>query len=231
MVAVKSSKRQLRAAETRRRMLAAAYELFVENGYGATSMPAIAERAGVAVQTLHFTFHTKARLLTEVVEVYAAGAEGAPPVMERKWAREAVTTRDPHRALALVIEHGTDIYGRVAPLEPAAIAAAGVDREFAAVWHAIADGRHRGMRRFIEAIEALGALKPGLTVDRATDIFTTVHSHEVFLSLTVRCGWTLAELKAWEYDMLCRELLGKAPAGARRRGAAGLSYADRLTAM
>src|SRR5215472_1800203 len=117
MIAVKPSKRQLRAAETRRRMRAAAYELFTTDGYGATSMPAIADRAGVAVQTLHFTFHTKARLLAEVVEVYSAGEEAAPPVMEREWAREALTTRDPYRALALVLEHGTDIYARVAPLE------------------------------------------------------------------------------------------------------------------
>ena len=63
MCAVKKISRQERAATTRRRMLDAAYDLFCEQGFRATTMDAIAQRAGVAVQTLYFTFHTKDALL------------------------------------------------------------------------------------------------------------------------------------------------------------------------
>ena len=65
MVAVK---RQAKAAATRARIIANAYALFCENGYRATTMDLIARRAGVAVQTVYFTFHTKDDLLKAVFE-------------------------------------------------------------------------------------------------------------------------------------------------------------------
>jgi AcrR family transcriptional regulator len=205
-------------------MLRAAYELFCERGYQPASMAAIAERAGVAVQTLHFTFHTKGRLLNEVVWVYSAGEPEPRPVMERPWMVEALATRDPRRILALVMEHGTDIYARVAPLEPAVLAASFVDAEVADAWSAHSQGRRRGMRQFIETIDSRGDLAPGLTVDRATDIVFTIHSHEVFLGLTAGCGWSLPEYKAWQYENLCHHVLGDRSPAARRRAASGLSF-------
>lgn len=222
------SKRQLRAAETRRVMLAAAYDLFVQQGYVATSMASIAEQAGVAVQTVHFTFHTKARLLAEVVEVYSAGEAGPSPVMERAWVREALESTDPFRALAVVIEHGVEIYARIAALEPAATEAASLDTEFAASWQATADGRHAGQRRIIEALNRLGALRPGLSVARATDILTTINSHAVFLSLRVRCGWPLAECKGFLYETLATQLLAGASPARLRKAVAGLTYAGHV---
>ena len=52
------SKRREKAAATRERMLRAAIEVFAEQGYGGARMADIAARAGVAVQTLYFVFHT-----------------------------------------------------------------------------------------------------------------------------------------------------------------------------
>jgi len=211
-------------------MLAAAYDLFVRQGYAATSMAAIAEKANVAVQTVHFTFHTKARLLVEVIEVYAAGTAGAPPVMERPWTREALESPDPFRTLALVMEHGVDIYERIAALEPAATAAATLDGEFAVRWQAISDGRHAGQRRVIEHLDALGALRPALSIDRATDVLTTINSHAVFLSLRVRCGWELSQCKAFLFETLAIRLLEGATPLRLRKATAGLSYAEELAA-
>lgn len=209
-------------------MRAAAYDLFARQGYVATSMASIAEQAGVAVQTVHFTFHTKARLLAEVVEVYAAGEAGPTPVMERAWVREALKSTDPFRALGLVIEHGVEIYARIAALEPAATEAASLDAEFAASWQATADGRHAGQRRFVEALDRLGALRPRLSVARATDILTTINSHAVFLSLRVRCGWPLIECKGFLYETLANQLLAGASPARLRKAVGGLSYASHV---
>lgn len=211
-------------------MLAAAYDLFAQQGYVATSMAAIAEQARVAVQTIHFTFHTKARLLVEVMEVYAAGTAGARPVMQRPWVYEALESHDPFRTLALIMEHGIDIYERIAALEPAAIAAATVDGEFAARWQAISDERHAGQQRLIEHLDQLGALRRGLSVDRATDILTTINSHAVFLSLRVRCGWELTHCKAFLFDTLAVRLLEGATTERLRKAAAEFSYGQQLVA-
>lgn len=210
-------------------MLAGAYELFVEQGYVATSMGAIAEKSGVAVQTVHFTFHTKARLLSEVIETYAAGEAGATPVMQRAWIRDVLEASDPFRSLAIAMEHGVDIYERIAALEPAAIAAATLDGEFAARWQELSDGRHAGQRRVVEHLDELGALQPGLSIDRATDILTTINSHAVFLSLRVRCGWPLQVCKAFLLETLAAALLAGTSPKRLRKAAAGLSYADQLS--
>jgi TetR/AcrR family transcriptional regulator, regulator of autoinduction and epiphytic fitness len=72
MVSVKGSKatvklsRRESARATQWRMVKAAYHLFSDQGYAATTMAQIAEAAGVAIQTLYFTFHSKAALLPRV---------------------------------------------------------------------------------------------------------------------------------------------------------------------
>lgn len=65
-------KRGDKARETRRRIIDAAAELFVEQGYGATKLQEIADRAGVAVQTIYFVFRNKPSLLKELVDVAIA---------------------------------------------------------------------------------------------------------------------------------------------------------------
>ena len=67
-------------------MLAAAYDLFCELGFRAATMDAIAERAGVAVQTLYFTFHTKDELVQAVHEWTVLGDDPVAPPLQ-SWYR------------------------------------------------------------------------------------------------------------------------------------------------
>jgi TetR/AcrR family transcriptional regulator of autoinduction and epiphytic fitness len=233
MNAVKSSgsSRRDRARATRARMVAAAYRLFCDQGYMAATMDAIAVEAGVAVQTLYFTFHTKGELLAEVVQVTAAGEPNAPPVMERPWMVEAMSSKNPYRLVALVCEHGVDIYRRMAPLTPAIRGAASLDPEIDELWQGIARQRRSGMSRALETLSRLTPLHPD-SLERATDIMFTLNSHETFLELTVGSGWSLEEFKAWLYRTLCEQLL-PSTTPARREGplqaaAQGLSFAALL---
>src|SRR5690242_15169508 len=219
--------RKERARETRRRMLAAARKLFADNGYVPTTMAAIAEEAGVAVQTVHFTFHTKADLLQELIRVVSAGEDDPKPVMDREWAQEAMAAADPQRSLALMAEYGTEIFRRVAPLRKAIETAASVDAEVAALWRSIAVARRGGIKRIFAAMDSRGELDPKLGPDRATDIASVIHSHEAFLGLTVLGGWSVEEYKAWSYQTLCDQLLAHRPATRRpnrRASAAGLTF-------
>jgi TetR/AcrR family transcriptional regulator of autoinduction and epiphytic fitness len=222
--------RRERARQTRRRMLAAAYDLFVEQGYAPVTMSQIAARAHVAVQTLHFTFHTKAELLQEVIQVYSAGEDDPEPVMDRGWMAEVLATPNPHRQLALMVEHGVEIYRRMAALSPAIAAAATVDADVAAMWRGIAHARRAGMARMIETLAGKAPLRVGLYPERATDLMFVLNSHETFLGLTVGAGWTIEAYKAWLYLTLTDQLLQPAPRGKRVNAAAGLSYAAELAA-
>jgi AcrR family transcriptional regulator len=62
---------------TRDRLLRAAQELIEDGGYGAASVAAIAERAGVAAGTLYRHFESKEQLFVEVFRAVCAGEERA----------------------------------------------------------------------------------------------------------------------------------------------------------
>src|SRR5687768_5265272 len=100
-------------------------------------MDAIAQRAQVAVQTVYFVFHTKGELLRALTESTAAGSSDPRPVPEQSWFLEAQEASDPTRAVALVVENGTDVLSRLAPLIEAIRTASPSDRDLAD-WYASA---------------------------------------------------------------------------------------------
>ena len=60
--------RQVQAAETRIRIARAARRLFAAQGYGATSIDAIAKEAGVATRTVYSAFGTKREILSLICD-------------------------------------------------------------------------------------------------------------------------------------------------------------------
>lgn len=195
-----------RTRQTRSRMLDSARELFVANGYAATTMDRIAEHAGVAVQTLYYTFQTKGQLLCEVVDVTAAGEDAPSPVARRPWMQEMLSATSGQRILALGVEHGTDIFERAAPLWPAVTAAA-ADPRVERYWREVAAERRAGQGRMVARIDALGALRQGLGADRATDLVVVLFGHDVFRGLVIEAGWSVADYKAWLFSTLVHQLL------------------------
>ena len=77
--------RAARARETRQRMVDAARRLFVERGYLPTTMSAIAQVAGVAIQTLYLSFGSKAGGLAATLDTTNAGDDAPVPVLDRPW--------------------------------------------------------------------------------------------------------------------------------------------------
>lgn len=203
--------RRDKAKTTRTRIVQRAYELFCEQGYASTTMEAIANSAQVATQTVYYIFGTKARLLQEVTEVAAAGEDEPPPVMERAWMIEAFSEADPRRGIALAVEHGVDIYDRVARLGPALRAAASIDPDVEAYWRGVTEARRQGMSQFIASLAERGSLREGRTVAEAGDIHFVLHSHETFLGFTRGCAWSTEDYKAWLYQTLCQQLLRDDP--------------------
>ena len=177
------------------------------NGYAATTMEQIAGEAEVAVQTLYYTFRSKGQLLREVSESTAAGEDDAPPVAERPWMRQLLSAESGQRVLALVVEHGTDIYDRVAPLWPAVHAAAAADPEVGRYWQSVAAGRRAAQRQIVARLAELKALRHGLDVNRATDLVVVLLGHDVYRGLVRDADWTVVAYKAWLFTTLVQQLL------------------------
>jgi AcrR family transcriptional regulator len=195
-----------RARNTRRRILDSACELFVDQRYFETTMEQIATRAGVAVQTVYYTFRTKGQLLCEVMEFTAAQQDAPLPVAQRPWMRESLGSSSAQRALALAVEHGVDIYERAAPLWPAMNAAAAADPDVEQYWRDVAAKRRAGQARLVARLSELGALRDGLQPAHATDLVVVLFGHHVFRGL-MEAGWTVPAYKAWLFPTLVQQLL------------------------
>jgi TetR/AcrR family transcriptional regulator of autoinduction and epiphytic fitness len=203
---VKPETRRERAARTRFRIAKAAGDLFAEEGYAGTTIEAVAHRAGVAVQTVYFVFHTKPQLLVESVQIAGGGSEGGSEVMARAWIQEVIAAPDGARRLALAIEHGSLIYQRLAPLWPAILAAL-AEPEVREAWERIVRGRREGMRRIVDLMASRHELRSGLDPSIASDILFGLHRHELYLAFTHEAGWTFDRYRAWTYATLCDQLL------------------------
>jgi TetR/AcrR family transcriptional regulator of autoinduction and epiphytic fitness len=188
-------------------MIRSARELFVAQGYAVTTMEQIAVQAGVAVQTVYYTFKTKGQLLSEVVEETAAGEDGPTPPAQRAWVTEMLSASVAQRVLALGVEHGTAIYERVAPLWAAVGAAASTDPNIDDYWGGVTIRRRDGQRAMVSRIAELGELRSDLDIERATDLVVVLAGHDVYRGLVQQAGWSLPAYKAWLFTTLVQQLL------------------------
>lgn len=201
----KTGTRRERAAATRRRMIAAAIEVFTEAGYAGARMPEIAARAGVAVQTLYLGFHTKAELLQACYEFAVLGPERVPPPDQPFWSEIAAATSG-RQALAAFVGGNTAIAERVSAIEEVARAALREPDAVAVVTHN-ERLRREGYREVVLSLSKRFGLRAELDAERATDILLLLAGPGPFLTLQ-RCGWDVAAYQSWLTDALASQLLG-----------------------
>jgi AcrR family transcriptional regulator len=202
MAEVKVS-RQEKAAATRSRMVDAAYDSFCTLGYRATTMAAIAERAGVAVQTLYFTFHTKDALLQEVHNRTVLGDDGRQP-NQQSWFADATAQPKVDRTVSLIVEGVSTILGRVAPLLPVFHAVAADPA--GAVFLKGEDRRRRGMRELAGLVLAKPGARTAIEVAAAADLLYVLLGPEIYRSFVIELGWSTQAWVDWTTNALVREL-------------------------
>jgi AcrR family transcriptional regulator len=204
-----SSRRREQAAATRLEILEAAQRLFERDGYTATTMAAVATEAGVALKTVYLAFETKAGLLRALWHLRLRGDEDDVPIAERQWYRDVLAEPDPERQLRLGARNARLVKGRAANLMRAMRDAAGADVDSAALWRRIQDDFLANQRAVVDAIDAKGALAPGLDAARAADILWTLNHPDVWHLLVGERGWTPEEWEQWFADAACAQLLGR----------------------
>jgi len=203
-----SPTRRERARATRRRIIAAAYTRFCDHGYAGTTMVEVAAAAGVAVQTVYFTFHTKAELLAGAYEYAVLGDADPRPPAAQPWYAAARDESDRHRALALLAGGVAEIVARAAPLESVVRATASSDPDAAEVWAYHERLRTDGYRGMVELLSAKAPLAPGVGLTTATDLFLLYLGPHPYRGLVVDHGWTRDAWLAWAIRAIDRELFG-----------------------
>ncbi|MDT7726677.1 MAG: hypothetical protein QOI21_3253 [Actinomycetota bacterium] len=200
-------KRGEQARRTRRRIIDAGAVLFIENGYAATTLDQVAQRAGVAVQTVYFHFGNKRTVLKEAVDVAAVGDDEPIPLLDRPWVVQIRAESEPRRIVELWVHYGRDIFKRVAPIMRVVRDAAAMDPDMAEQWETNQLQRATAFGVLAQLLADKDALKPGMSVTEATDIIFTLLSIEVYLLLTVTRGWTPARWEPWVVSALTDSLL------------------------
>lgn len=200
------NKRAEKARQTRRRMLAAARELFVERGYGATALQDIADRAGVAVQTIYFTFGNKRSLLKELVDTTIAGDDEPVATMDRPWFRAAVATDTAEAHLRAHVSGTRTILDRVAEIIKMVEAAAAMDPEITGLWPQGADPRYTVQSAAAEALMTKPGARAEVSAEEAADVLYSLLSPELYLQFVRERGWSPDRWERWVLDTLRSQL-------------------------
>lgn len=195
-----------KARQTRRKILDAASALFVDQGYGATTLQEVAKEAGVAVQTIYFVFGNKRTLLKELVDVTIAGDDEPVATMDRPWFREALDKPTATAHLRAHITGTRAVLQRVARITEMLAAASATDPDVAALRTGTTDPRYTVQAAAAASLTAKPGSRPDVTPAHAADLLYALLSTEMYLLLVRERGWTPDQWEEWTYATLCPQL-------------------------
>ncbi|GIH02648.1 TetR family transcriptional regulator [Rhizocola hellebori] len=196
-------------------MLDAAAKLFVDPGYAATALTAVAAEAGVAVQTVYAAFGSKRQLLSELVDVTVAGDDEPVPLPDRPFAVEIRALADPRAKLTRFAQHLTQVHARQADVMLALAGAATADPDAAEIWQKHVDDRRRGMSMFGRELLATGQLRPEHDADSVADILWLAMDFRNYDWLVRRRGWSSEQFERWYVDTVIAALCPEPPTAHR----------------
>ena len=196
---------------TQWRIVKAAYTLFCVQGYTDTTMAQIGEAAGVAVQTVYFVFHTKAALLSRAYEFAVGGEHERLPPQQQPWYAAMASEADLMQALRHLVTGVGEIMRRVTPLVLAARVAADGDPETARVVASSEQLRAEGYGEALELLRANAELRPGLTVERATDLLLLLIGMDAYHVLVEGRGWSHEEWVDWTVAAVAEQIFSRRP--------------------
>ena len=192
-----NSRRQAQVRATRLKVIEAAKRLFTEHGYPTTTIEAIAEAADTPLPTLYRLFGSKRALLAAVLDTSFGGDDRPIAFGDRPAARAAVAAPDPAAMVNAFARIAREFMDRSSAIQHVLATAAQVDPEAAELQAEIRRQRYTGQSRIVAALDARGALDPGLDTAEAADIVYAMMSPDVHWILTVERGWPADRYERW----------------------------------
>lgn len=197
----RSAYRQQQAAATRDRIARAARALFVRDGYGATSIEAVAREAGLGVRTVYSVYGTKREILSAICErwIEQSGA--------RERAGEVFAEPDPRLRVVIAAEWLTRLYATDFDVVLMFEAATDESAETRELLRSKLAGRNEVMDAMIASLD--GALTVG--VGDAQAVFRAYAAPGVYRELVHDAGWSTERFSAWVAAALQRNLFDQDP--------------------
>lgn len=205
----RSPLRTAQARATRRAIVDAAARLFVEHGYGATTVDAIATAAGVGRKTVFTSVGGKVEALKLALDWATVGDDEPVPVLERPYVEAAEREPDARRILTDFARTLREMSARTAPLSAVLRGAAGADPEIRALAEVGRAQRQQGMYHLAGLLADRGALTPELTTSEAADLLWLFSDPADYHRLVLERGWSPERYERWVGDALIRLLVAE----------------------
>ncbi|WP_329004833.1 TetR/AcrR family transcriptional regulator [Kribbella sp. NBC_00709] len=185
-----AASRRERAQERRRDVVIAAQELFEADGFQATTISAVARRAGVSAESIYKGFGTKAALAKAVFDFVIAGDDEPVPIAQRPGSLAIQDEPDVRRKIRMYVAGLVDRQQRSARVQILIRDGRHGDETLRETWQTLLDERLAGMTMFGRHLLETGDLRPGITLEEVADVLWTYISVELYELLVLLRGWS-----------------------------------------
>jgi AcrR family transcriptional regulator len=193
----RSETRAEQARRTRERILDAARELFLEEGFAKTTINAVAERARVSAEAIYATYRSKPGLLGAVIRAAVTRGEEPEDPLARGWVEELLALPALEARLEAFAAHTAGTVRLTSPLY-AVIRDAGTGApELREVDRELRELRFGDQAKIMRAVIKRGGLAAGVSASQAADTFSALASPELHNLLTDGRGWSEKRYAAW----------------------------------
>ena len=198
---------QARTRLARRAVLDAARTLFLERGYGATTIEGISSASAIPQATVYRLFSSKKGILKALIDTSVAGDDQPVPVAERSHVRPLLDATRPEDSLARLAAVSVDINTRTAPIYRILVSAASSDPDAAAILDELTRQRQEGQGRVAMALARAKVLRAGLRARDAGDVIHALASPELYHLLVIDRAWSAQRYEQWLAEALTGQLL------------------------
>jgi AcrR family transcriptional regulator len=192
-----NSRRTSQVRATRLRVTEAAKRLFIESGYPATTLEAVAGAADVSLPTLYRLLGSKRALLAAVLDTSFGGDDEPIAFAERSAVRAVRSEPDPIKMVEAFARILVELMERTSAILHVLASAAHVDPDAAGLLAEARRQRHTGQSRVVAALGERDALDPGLDPSKAADMLYAFVSPDVHRILTIERGWSAEDYEAY----------------------------------
>jgi AcrR family transcriptional regulator len=185
-----ASRRQAQSRQLRLEVAGTARSLFIERGFGSTTIGDVAAAAGVSQQFIYAAFGSKRGLLAKVVDWTLVGDDEPIPMAQRPSIIAIQQEPTITGKCALHARHVRLLAPRVSPLVQMVRAASDADSDARAIYETGEAQRHTGATLFVANLRTVGELRTGLTDAHAADAIWALTPDVLWTALVSRRGWS-----------------------------------------
>lgn len=196
-----SSSRNAQAAQTRKRILESAKNLFESEGFEYATIEKIAQVANVAIPTVYSLFQSKRGILRVLMD------EVFPKDQFEALVEKSKKATSPEERLLYSARIARQMYdaerGQMEVFRGASV----LSPEFKELERERERRRHERQEVTINAMAEEHSLAKGMSMNRARDILWLFTGRDIYRMLVIEQGWSSEEYEKWLADLLANTLI------------------------